>query len=100
MGIKENIKKSPKLTVSHKPTVGSTQKCLWAEIPGFDIKTDYELRNNRWAPSNQRISGRPAKMQNACQCAEACTKNCFLKGALQRRRFRPRQDFVFGKKLN
>jgi len=112
--IKENIKMRPTFRTHRRNTQKPhTQKCLWAEIPGFDIKTEYELRNNRWAPRNQRISGRPSKMQDACQCAEACrknqrcqaftfqvaSKNCFLKGALQRRHFRPRQKFVFGKKL-
>jgi len=98
--IKENIKMRPTFRTHRRNTQKPhTQKCLWAEIPGFDIKTEYELRNNRWAPRNQRISGRPSKMQDACQCAEACrknqrcqaftfqvaSKNCFLKGALQRR---------------
>jgi len=99
-----------------KMRLKSAQKCLWAKIPGFVIKTKYELRNDRRAPSKQRISGRPSKMKDACQCAQACTKNqrcqafifqldsknCFVKGALQRRHFRPRNfrpRLVFGKKL-
>ena len=124
-----------------------TKNCLLEKIPGWGKyrvrrKTPYyEIRNYRWARRRQGIFGRPFKMQDACQCAQACTKNqrsmvwiykhykilqgicdskfstiircqafifqldsknCFLKGALQRRHFRPR-DFrprlVFGKKL-
>jgi len=110
--IQENIKMSPE----------PTNNCLLEKIPGWGKyrvrrKTPYyEIRNYRWARVRQGIFGRPFKMQDACQCAQACTKNqrcqafifqldsknCFVKGALQRRHFRPRNfrpRLVFGKKL-